>query len=158
MFYPDKNCNETAAKIVSRINTCVIGGSTSTTKQCASPPASKSDLSSYESCQYTGTSCQGTPECKDIKFSPGQCFLSTIPAGSVTYICTYAPSTQEPNHKPDNKPVTGVSGGVVAAVILIPLVVIVVAVAAYIFIRKSKMSVTDTDTQTGSGQTSYGSV
>merc|ERR1719460_53699 len=41
VFYPDKNCNETAAKIVSRINTCVIGGSTSTTKQCASPPASK---------------------------------------------------------------------------------------------------------------------
>jgi len=158
VFYPDKNCNENASQIVSRINTCVIGGNASvtasTTQQCASPPASKSDSSSYKSCQYTGKSCQGTPQCKDIKFFPGQCFSSS--AGSVSYICTYAPSTAKPN-KPDNKPVP-VSGGVVAAVILIPLVVIIVAVAVFIVIRKSKMSVTTTDTQTGAGQTSYGSV
>jgi len=147
--YTDSSCTGFPAKVTAQMAACFDkggAGGASSRQQCFNGTA--------QECIYGNDNCQGDGSCNP---------LSNVPTNTCSdykkFVCPvdnhpFCPAVA--TTKKSKKNVATPIGGIVAAVILIPLIIIGVAVVIFVIMRRSKASDADGSIM-GGGKTTYGS-
>merc|ERR1711939_347554 len=149
--YQDKSCNDPfPVKVTAQTAACFDTGGDG-----GASSHQRGNNGTAQQCFYEKDNCEGEPTCDPL--NPG------VPKNTCSdytkFVCPvdvpFCPAVVTTTKK-SNKIVSTPIGGIVAAVILIPLIIIGVAVVIFVVLRRGKAS--DAEGSIIGGSTTYGSV